>query len=253
MKLAACYTVWNGIELLQKSINQIENDVDCIYLIWQRFSNRGEDHPEILQKLAQIEAKCAINLIEYKPNFQINTKLNELNKHNLALNTVRNHGFTHFILMACDHYYDPKQFRKAKKLVEFEDFDVTFSKMFTYYKEPTWRMDPPEKYCMPFIMKIAPVTVFKMQPKYIEFCDPSVKIWPSVHWKTFEPEELIMHHYSMIREDIDNKFNNAAASVRWSSDQIRTFKNEYNAAKVGDSIKYFKDRKIISVKNLFGI
>lgn len=253
MKLAAVYTVWNGIELLQKSIDQIQNDVEAIYLIWQRFSNRGEDHPEILEKLAEIEAKAPIRLVEFTPNFQVNTKQNELHKHNLGLTRVRRDGFTHFVLMACDHYYEPKQFRKAKRLIESEDYQVTFSKMFTYYKRPEWRIDPIENYVMPFIMKICPVSVFKMQPKYAQVCDPSVKIWPSYPWYLFDEDELMMHHYSMIRKDIENKFNNAAASIRWTPEKIQGFKDEYNSAKVGDSIKYFKNRKIISVKNLFDI
>ena len=39
MKLAALYTIFDGLELLKDSIKQIENDVDVVIIGWQKVSN----------------------------------------------------------------------------------------------------------------------------------------------------------------------------------------------------------------------
>jgi hypothetical protein len=51
----------------------------------------------------------------------------------------------------------------------------------------------------------------------------------------------------MLITDIKKKFLNAAGSDRWKKEDFETYLNEWNAAKVGDSIKYFDNRVIIEI------
>jgi hypothetical protein len=253
MKLAACYTVWNGLELLNGSIAQIENDVDIIFIGWQWRSNKGERSNEIEEFLSQYDNNPKIQLIEFLPNFSASTKKNELDKHNQLIEAARSSLCSHFVILATDHYYEPEQFRSTKQMIIEIGYKITVSKMFTYYKEPTWRLDPPELYYMPFICEIEKGTRFEFSGRYPVVVDPSLKVFPVSIFYELDPKDLIMHHFSMIREDIDNKFNNAAASVRWDKDKIDRFINEYNIAKIGDSIQYFQGRKLIAVENLFDV
>ena len=253
MKLAACFTIWNGLELLNGAINQIREDVDVIVLGWQWKSNKGEISQIIEEFLEQYNGDAKVHLMEFVPDFKKTTKENELDKHNLLIDECISLGCSHFLLMAADHYYEPEQFRSAKNKIELQDFTVTFSEMFTYYKHPTWRMDPVESYMMPFILKIEKGTRFMFRGNYPEIVDPAVKIFPIRSPYTFKKSELMLHHFSMIRKDIQNKFNNAAASIRWSPEKIKGFVDEYNKAKPGDHISYFKGRRIIKVKNFFDI
>lgn len=250
MKLVALYTVWNGLELLDGSISKIENQVDKIIIGWQWLSNKGEPSFEIESFLERYADNPKIELVEFVPSLKLSTKQNELNKHNALLEIAKMYGYSHFLISATDHYYEPEQFAQAKTFIEANDLTVTASMMYTYYKHPTWRMDPPETYYIPFICKLNDDTVFKMSRQYPVVVDPSCKVFPLVNFHAFSVDELMMHHFSMVRVDIENKFNNAAASIRWKPEDVNRFISEYQNAKVGDSISYFGGRRIVDINKL---
>jgi len=253
MKLAALYTIWNGLELLEGSLKQIEPYVDEVVIAWQLYSNKGERSNEIEQFIKRFENNSKIHLIEFVPDLKISTKENERRKLQLRIDKAKDLDCSHYFSAACDHYYNPDEFRRNKMLCAFHDWDLTFTRMFTYYKDPTWKLDPPEAYFMPFICKLSKSTKVVKGNSYPVKIDPSIRVTPWSSYKVFEIDDIVLHHFSMIREDIRNKFNNAAASIRWKPEQIERFVSEYESAKVGDSISYFKGRRIIKVKNTFDI
>jgi hypothetical protein len=255
MKLGAIYTVFNGIELLKKSIEQIYNDVDVIVIVYQETSNRGFADGNVRHKISLVleELKNAqkINFIPFIPNLGIDTKTNELNKHNLGLQFLKQQDCTHFFLSAVDHFYITDEFRYAKKRTEWEGHDVTLTSMFTYYKNVTWQIDPIESYYMPFICKLHRQTQY-VKKKWSLLVDPSVRINTDSSMYLFKEEEIMMHHYSMIRDDIENKFNNAAASSRWG-DKAKIYLDEYLNATIESKLAYFGGRGLKVVPNYFGI
>jgi hypothetical protein len=125
--------------------------------------------------------------------------------------------------------------------------------MLTYYKRPEWRIEPPEEYFMPFICKLHSNTKITQAAGYPVLTDPAVRVVPWKSFHVFGMDQLVMHHYSMIRTDIESKFSNAAASVNWTPERVNVFKSEYRSAKIGDSISYFKGARIVKSKNHFGI
>lgn len=246
MKLGVGYSIFNGLELLENSINQIESEIDVLLICWQKVSNKGNESKEIEEFVKNLNC----NTLEFTPNLSKSTKQNELDKHNLMLDYFRNKGCTHFMLSATDHYFKLDEFKKAKEISK--NYDATFVNMFSYYKLPTWQLTPIEDYLMLFISKIYPNTNF-INRQFELILDPSLKLSTFNNWYLFEQEEIMMHHYTMIREDIESKFNNAAASMRWTKEMISQFTYEYNNAKVGSEISYFKGRKLIEVPNYFNI
>lgn len=253
MRLAAMYTLWNGLELLEKSIEQIYDDVDNVVLCWQWYSNKGEISNEILPFIERFKDDPKIHLLEFVPDFKLNTKQNERAKLQLRIDYAKQIGATHFFTSACDHYYVPDEFKRSKELIIRKGYETTFTRMATYYKQPNWRMEPLEEYFMPFICKLYESTTVISSSDYHVKVDPSIKITPAKNPFVFPVDQILMHHYSMVRQDIENKFRNAAASIRWKPEQIQKFIHQYENAKVGDEISYFQNRKIIEVKNIFGI
>lgn len=257
MKLGVVYTVWNGLELLDGSISQIRDHVDVIVIAWQKESNKGEVNPGIEQELQRIKEKHDVVLVRYEPQMSWSTKENERKKHNFGLHFLKLMGCTHYMLSACDHYYHGDVFLEAKTKVEKMKVDVSITQMFTYYKHPTWQLNPIESYGMPFISRLWPHTEYVQKPpkKYPIVVDPSIKVNTCEKIFVFEPRTIMMHHYSMIRADIENKFRNAAASIRWTPDQIKTYIDEYQNYDIGlnKGIEYFQGRKIKLVKNYFNI
>jgi len=255
MILTACFTVWNGLELLQKSFDNIYNNVDNIIICYQKISNKGNNNPDIKQFLEEFQGRNKLYIIEFVPDLRVNTKENERRKHQQMIDFAKKLESTHYLLAATDHFYKEEEFKYGKELVEKENFDVSFTKMYTYYKEVTWQIDPPEEYYMPFICKLYPNTAIIRMPYYPVLVDPSVQVNTFKKNYVFKPTEIMLHHYSMIREDIKNKFDNAAASIRWTPEQIKTFTEEYENydLKKNEGVTYFKGAKIKIVENWFGL
>jgi hypothetical protein len=252
MKLALLYTVWTGddMEMLSRSIGKHIGHVDKIIVSIQSISNKGNICVENSKDVMDFIMACGteIQVINFTPDLKLNTKQNERNKHNEMIQYAKRQGFTHFILCACDHFYEPEQFEYAKKYhLEHPEIDVSFTKMRTYYKHENWYLDPIENYSMPFIHTMHETTEIAYSNFYPVHVDPSVKVNTCYHSYEFDTDEIILHHYSMVRKDIEKKLRNAAASIRWSELQILQFISEYQNAKPGYSISYFQGRKIVEI------
>lgn len=259
MKLALLYTVWIGddMEMLKSSIMHHKDLVDAIYINYQYISNRGEtahDNKAVFWDMMREFATNYPNVFIgdfFKPDLNVNTKENERVKHNNMIQLLKNHaqtdGYTHFIMTACDHFYTPGQLEWAKEYHQSHNIDLSFTMMRTYYKHANWYLDPMEYYYMPFIHKLYPETEISKNVKYPVRVDPSVMVNTSKKFRVFTPDECLLHHYSMVRKDIERKLRNAAASIRWTPQQVETFISEYHNAKPGDQISYFQGRKIVEI------
>jgi len=250
MELGICYTVYNGLELLEGSIIQIYPYVDTIVLAFQEVSNTGVYSIEPRKEVERLKKKYEkISIVEYRANPTFDTKTNELNKHNLGLKCLKKTGVSHFMMSATDHYYNPVEFVKAKEIAN--DYDLTLTAMYTYYKHPTWQITPIENYYMPFIMKLHNETEFKKGVWSLPYLvDPSVRINTFGKHYLFKESEIMMHHYSMIRNDIYNKFKNSASSSRWG-DNAKIYLDEYLNATIDSKIAYFKGRGLKEVEDYF--
>ena len=249
MKLGAIYTIFNGLELLEGSIRQIENYVDKVFISWQGISNRGETTTQTPDRFIHRQRE----LLTYAPDLTLNTKENERRKFNNAIQHLKRNGFTHFILLACDHYYKPEEFIRA--IEKGKDFDVSVTSMFTYFKHPTWRLIPRETYFMPFICNIHPETAVDKTPYSQAHTDPSVRINTRKSFYIFKEDEIMLHHFSAVRYDIFNKYRNSASGIRWTPEQLSQYEKEFNSYDLekNEGIAYFDGRKIEVVDNYFNI
>ena len=252
MKLAALYTLFNGLDLASASLRFHKKNFDEVIICYQRISNKGNKNEALDFFLSDISGN-GYHIVEFAPDLALSTKENERRKFQLLLDIAKDLSCSHYLLLACDHFYQEQEFTFARDIVERENFVTSFTKMITYYKRPTWRLDPPEDYLCPFISKLLPETKVINQREYPAFVDPSLKVSPFLRARIFGEEEILLHHFSMIRTDIAEKFRNAAASVRWSAQQIDTFLEEYKNAAPGSELSYFGGRKIIEVENIFGL
>lgn len=253
--LVACYTVFNGEELLEKSMKQIDSEVDLFIICYQHISNKGQSNPDLAAYLSRFADNDKVLLLKYTPDLRVNTKVNERIKHQLMIDFARVNGASHVFLAACDHFYQTNQFKFAKELSICNDLDVTYTRMFTFYKNPTWQITPLEEYYMPFIIKLKDETKFSSVAKSPVLVDPSVKVNNVKRYSIFQPSECILYHYSMIRQDIKSKFQNAAASIRWKAGDIEKFISEYENynLETNEGVSYFGGRKIKVVDNYFDL
>lgn len=245
MKLAAIYTLWD-YGMLEQSYKHIRPYVDGVIFSHQHYSNHFKECDEVRPQLGG-------DWINYVPNGVWNTKRNERIKYLEAIDYARSKGYTHFILMAHDHFYKAEEIEFAKKLVIEKGYKNTATRMFTYYKYPTWQVTPIEDYYMPFITEITPQITIRhgIYPVYV---DPACCFFPSTNFYEFKQNEVMLHHYSMVRKDIRKKFENAASKINWIGkiDGLVEEHDNYHIEEKKD-LQYFTNRTVIEVNNYFNI
>jgi len=249
MKLCAIYSVYNGLELLDGSIKQIEKSVDTIIIGYQEYSHYGIFAPGVKEFMQRYEGRAKFKVVCFKPRFGEEPKASERRKMNQLITVAKNMGNTHFFMSATDHYYETKQFVKAKEIAK--NYDATASKMYTYFKNPSWRLTPIETYYMPFICRLTRETMVR-KGDFPVYVDPSVCVYPHDDFYEFGEDELMMHHFSFIRKDIKNKLVNAAARRNFKNDIPKIIEDFDNFNGVGE-VPYFKDNECEIVDNIFNI
>jgi molybdopterin-guanine dinucleotide biosynthesis protein A len=245
MKLAACYTVFNGVELLEHAINSVKDHVDEIIIGFQTVSNYGNECKDILDFMDRFPD---YNYFNYEPDLKVDSKTNEKRKHQQLIEFARSKNCTHFFLSATDHFYKEDEILYAINVVLTTGVKTTYSKMITYFKEPTLRLEPLEEYYMPFICSTS-VNMGNMSPVLV---DPACSFRPFAPYYVFKEEEVLMHHFSWIRKDIRNKLENAAAKVNWL-DKIEDFIDRYNNFKLGDRFPYYPKHRIVETEDIFNL
>lgn len=253
MKLAALFTVYDGLELLGKAITSCYDHVDEIVLCYQTVSNTGKESTNAKEFCENFRGEPGYRVLEYKTK-SINPKDNERQKHQLMIDTAKTLGCTHFYLSATDHFYLSNQFEYAKTVTEKLNLDLTFTAMYTYYKFPEWQITPIEDYYMPFITKLYPDTsIIINSSKYPLRVDPSVRVNKFDKWLLFDESEVMLHHYSMVRANIREKLMNSASSFKYDVQEAHAREHDNYDLSVNQGISYFKGRKVVEVPNYFAI
>ena len=244
MKLGVVYNVFDGTELLQKSLDSIRSEVDFVGAVFQKVSNFGNPIDTHFEKLF---AEIGIdNWKLYSPSISNKSpSWNEIQKRNIGLEMAATYGCTHFMTMDCDEAYDLNQFREAKREIEYHRWDSSCCKMLTYYKNFEYVLDPPEEYYVPFIYTIDGRR-FHEPTFWSVIADPTRKL-PEKRNRIFDRSELQMHHYSWIRNDLRTKLMNSSAKSNWAGDidgMVKHYENWKPGDKAYCSGRYLDLRKI---------
>jgi hypothetical protein len=90
--------------------------------------------------------------------------------------------------------------------IEANGYDATACRLFTYYKLPTYQLEPIEDYWVPFICQVKPV----QQVLNWHWClaDPKRGIAPVNKFHAFSETDLMMYHFSYVRRNLLMKLTN---------------------------------------------
>jgi len=233
---------------LRGSIEQIRNSVDVVIAVTQMESNFGEvdlagySHCRELHSIGLIDSVSLLEPMRGKGGAE-----NEKRKRNYGLNIARSMGCTHFISMDCDEYYLPDQFRKA--VDRGYEFAGSVCEIQTYYKRPDWHFGI-DSYYVPFLHQIGQKTQCGSL-NYPYYVDPTrgVVMGPGERVHKFSPDDLIMHHFSYIRTDLEKKLRNSSARRNLNIPQIL---QQYEEAGPGKLVPHY-GKVLIQGQNLFEI
>lgn len=239
-KLAAIYNTFDGVELLNGSINCIKDHVELIIIVYQDVSNWGEYY-DPLPDFSRHGIGNYI-LVKYNPVGK-DGRSNEIAKRNLGLEIAKENNCTHFLHMDCDEYYE--NFEEAKRLYFSSGAGGSVCKLYTYFKTPEFRFKEPDNYFVPFIHRLRKKTVSGYS-QYKFHVDPTRKI------NELNVVELpvFMHHYSWVRKDIERKCRNSTARNRILKGNMLDYYNR--DLEPGLFIQDY-GQSIVKVKNQFGI
>jgi len=255
MNLGVSYNVFDGEELLEGSIFQIRNEVDYISVVYQSISNFGHPCDEnLILLLKNLKSSGHIDEIyEYTPT-DTGGSTNELKKRNIGLELSIKNGCTHHMSIDTDEYYSVNQFKNMKKTIIDGNYDSSVCQMITYYNKPNYRIEPKETYYVPLIYKIRKNISFGKY-KFPVTVDPTRKIHPG-KCKIFTRDEIEMHHFSYVRNNILKKLNNSSAKKNFESeisflvDYFNSWEFGKKALMPGRPCKYYD---VVEVENKFNI
>jgi hypothetical protein len=250
MKIIAAYNLFNGLEIFQKSVEYTKPFFDELVFFYQTISYRGNKDDRVI---AEMDKFADVNRVQFNPDNRIQPKQNELIKQNQMMEYCKSQGADYMLLIDADHIYQPDKIEDAiKKAIKY---DVSFTRMLTYYKHSTWQLETMEDYYMPFLIKLYPHTKFANKlPFFPVKVDPTLKVNTFINNYIFDPNEFLFHHYSLVRNDIYEKFKNSPSrpleywKQRGDIDQFLNYDIEQNPG-----VNYFGGRKIKIVPDYFDI
>lgn len=228
MKLGVAYIVFDGVELLEHSIDQIRPHVDFITVIYQTRSWFGKEiRPEDSYALSSLKARSKINNLSQFTAFSplrdrsqksiLTSKSYERAKRQMGLSVCLAKGCTHFLCMDVDEFYDGSQFAAAKAKITSQNLGSTAAKFINYVKRPTLHRGYDQK-SVPFVCRVSPGS--RMSREFFVKCDPTRGISPRQKPEfQFDPSELTMHHMETVRKDLSAKYE---STTRGNFDRTRT-------------------------------
>jgi len=249
MKLAAIYTVWDDWDLLEHSIKNISPLVDYVIIAYSNISNFGE-----LASTQKHWISFKSDEYVFDPDLSRPAAYNERAKRNYGLHLAREGGFTHFIMLDADEFYEPEPFLKEKERIFKNNIAGTVCRTKVYFKEPTLTIGY-DTTLVPFIHKITPSLRFEFNPRYpyaFEGPKREIRIDPTrqlninsgVEWS-----DITMHHYSWVRSDYEKKIRNSSARANIERSTILT---DLRNAKAGYFCEFY-GKQLEATSNPFAV
>ena len=243
-RLGISYSVWDGEELLEQSIKQVRNTADYINVVWQKLSWYGKPcNPGLEKLLLKLKNRGLIDeLIFFEPDLSLDPSYNEINKRNVGLRAARRAGCTHFMTMDTDEFYKESDFKRAYDDIIKRNLSHTFCNTVAY-ASPTLRYRDYSSFFVAFICRIDRHEKLELACFYKNIpilIDPTRQI-PIKHKSRMAIlGDIVMHHMSQVRNDINKKYDNSSANTKQRSDFASDLRN-------------VKKADLISVPNQFGI
>ena len=245
--------VFDGEELLEFAIKSIRNVVDHVSVTYQSvsyFGNKASEELFVLLDRLKKE-KLIDELIHYDTDLSIHHKINELNLRNIGLEASKKAGCTHHISSDVDEFYIAEELEFVKKMMSEEEYDFSMAPYLTYYKHPTYLIQPNIDSLITLIHPVGNNYEFiKNYPFKIE---TTRRLKKHDHYKVFSNKEINIHHMSYVRKDIRKKLENSDNGRFFKIDK---FVVDFDKYKLGDRLCVLPDylnRKTIEVPNIFNI
>ena len=248
LKFGVSYNVFDGEELLEDSILHIRDLVDYISVVYQKVSNWGSPCSDnLMDILNNLKNKKLIdNLIEYQPINGIH--INEVNKRNIGLSLSKENGCTHHMTMDCDEFYKKDQFTNLINWYRENPNNVGYCSLVNYYKNSNYRILKEDDTHVTLFFPVEN-TSFNISVNTPVLIDPTRKPTYS-HYNVFSSDFIVMHHMTMVRNDLSSKLMNSSARLNYNNvKRINDIVEDYRIFN-GDRLKVLSIFGHIDIKEI---
>lgn len=230
MRLVAIYNVWDDYDLLEYSLKNIRPLVDGVIIVASAYSNHGE-YSAIPDNLPDVYHR--------EPQFK-DPRKSETDKRNYGLQIAREQGYTHFLTIDADEFYEPEPFLKEKEKFKNPDLKGLVCQCQTYFKSPRLTIGL-DTTLVPFIHELTPTITHEFNRGYpFAWINGGIRIDPTRSLNItsgVERTDLIMHHMSWIRADHSKKIRNSTARRNIERSNIL---NDLVLAKEGYFVEFYQ-------------
>jgi hypothetical protein len=239
MKLAAIINSWDDYDLLVPCVENIRPLVEMVIVVISYKSNYGENRTGPDGSIHEFKPGVPVFFHQINPDLNKRPEENERNKRNFGLSIAKGLGATHFLNMDTDEYYEAEPFLKEKQRMANPNLNGLVCASQVYFKDPMLTIGL-DTTLVTFIQKITPEVKFEWNPKMpFAFVDKKIRIDPTRQVnvnKGIEWSNIIMHHYSYVRKDLEKKIRNSTARYNLERSTIR---QDFVSAKEGQFCKFY--------------
>lgn len=208
MKLGVSYIVFDGLELLEDSIDNIRDHVDFITLGYSLDSFLGKPSKYNVRKFCNYLLESGkVDDVHYSGEHPY--PRGEMVKNNVGLDRVRElTDCTHYMMMPTDEFFIADEFEWAKREIVNSGYDAGAAPQIGYYKNENYRISHDIPVHKPLMFNIANKSrrfVYGAGKGRWPLADPNTKM-PSSKLRVFTREEFCFHHMSYVRKDVDDKW-----------------------------------------------
>lgn len=212
-KWGVSYSVFDGLELLEHSIESIRNSCNYINVVYSDISWYGnKTNEDILSILKDLQERNLIDeIIYYKPDLALLAVENERNKRNLGLRFAKKAKIDYFMTMDADEFYLQNEVEIAKRYILKNNITHSFCNIVNYSILPTHRFLRTPSFVQ-FFSKLKRNSILETNKKIITIIDPTRQL--NHYWggaKYFFLPQVEMHHMTIIRKNLLVKFKNSTA------------------------------------------
>lgn len=212
--VVAVINFWDGCELLPYAVDNWHKLGIPVMIVYSNISNHGQALSNTKFLNSPTYKDCILKNVE--PVSGLPAMDNERRKRQAGLDETRKLGFTHIITADIDEFYEPFE-------VDWESAG-TVVPCKTYFKSPTLTVGF-DITLAPFVHKITPTLAYAFNRSYpFAWQGPSIRIDPTrsfnINSGVVLREDIVMHHYSYVRQDISQKIANSSARGNMNGNQI---------------------------------
>lgn len=253
IRLVSIINAWSDtVELLPFCIDNHLQFSDAVIVVVSAMSNHGNTDSVMADFIRNYPLNARVLFEHFEPFLKYIPRVNEAAKRNFGIQrAIENpYKFTHYLMADADEFYIPEDVQKEKKRLSCVNGLVCRTRV--YIKTPKlWTEDHT---LVPFIQRLHTTSVvgnFKYFPfAYDEsgaaHIDPTRR--PNFT-NGIEMSDIICHHFSYVRKNIDLKINNSSANLRRS---VKIIYEELHDAKPGYVSKLYHS-PLKESENLFNI